>query len=835
MVALELQYHGDIEDREGSRTVARAGVIGIILGVIWISETAAAPTVVEDFENGGPCVSELARETSLGTIADDCMFYLDHGNPHVIVATSVSQVHGGSRSLEIANIPSNPPPGNYPWVTLGLSQDMISQLQTAVSSGASNIGFWVRSSGGASRIAVKVSSSGWGRGTVLYEGRTVVSSRWQYVSWYLPRSLGDSQISLDVFRFDFFNDSTAPLTIYIDDLQIDGDVTTTPPEAPTRLSASGGILSAHVTWDALTAGNISVLRLERSTAGGASFSVRATIPPHHTSFVDYAFPINGADVQYRLIALDSSGNLSDYSNLATTTVLPFDQSEELHARIENVVSAVSSEGSDFQTYFPWGYDQRDLDQFTSIDADYMYRGWFVWGCEAGGEDFTSATVFDLFAGAAAGPETVQENGGVFGGGVPLSAMCVNDVPIEGYQSMMPFWQGEKLTWSSTYPMQCLKGTCPGPSLIVHHAGAQMASGAASIVIDSATPAQYTSYDWWAITNMLRLKALELYEQGKRAWPDVLVGRIWSSRHVDFQTNVGNSFFLHGGCPGVNGDVEQLGNGAFLDADGNRITGSSCGSRSAPVAHLDNTITKFNYWHYVAYDDLNGMEKYTPGKPKFFALDIPSPIGDFVTLPLEDQINFFRTMVPEMQAAGFVFVFPVKEHQYSARTIGTLDTIRRQVSFYNAWRELYTNRTVLWCDQIECENAYPDSYTVRAEIVGAAESTNLGSGGISYILNDQDDPERRIAHLINHNYDGTTVVPQSGFTVAYDVPFTPVTVYMVSPDSSHVTDRVTLDYTFENGRVVVDVPELVYYGVVVVEGHARVLLPPAPTNLRFVTH
>lgn len=144
-----------------------------------------------------------------------------------------------------------------------------------------------------------------------------------------PYSLVDSGISTS----DYSDTSAVPSTTYYyvvkavdtsynesdysneDSATTPGD--TTPPAAPTNLSASAGDSTVSLDWDDNTEGDLDSYNVYRSTTQGSGYTSIAT-GVANSDYIDNTVT-NGTTYYYVVTAVDTSSNESAYSNEASTT------------------------------------------------------------------------------------------------------------------------------------------------------------------------------------------------------------------------------------------------------------------------------------------------------------------------------------------------------------------------------------------------------------------------------------------------------------------------------------------------------------------------------------
>ena len=109
---------------------------------------------------------------------------------------------------------------------------------------------------------------------------------------------------------------------------------------------------------------------------------------------------------------------------------------------------------------------------------------------------------------------------------------------------------------------------------------------------------------------------------------------------------------------------------------------------------------------------------------------------------------------------------------------------------------------------------------RADIDGLEQKQtgvmkNAGHAGLSYVVNDQPGPRRRIVHLFNHNFTDYKIVPQKGVALTIPSRHPVKEVFLVSPDLPEKTSRRPVAFTWRDGVLRCRI-DIAYYNVIVLE-------------------
>jgi hypothetical protein len=182
----------------------------------------------------------------------------------------------------------------------------------------------------------------------------------------------------------------------------------------------------------------------------------------------------------------------------------------------------------------------------------------------------------------------------------------------------------------------------------------------------------------------------------------------------------------------------------------------------------------------------------------------APLGLFIDWPttmmtnyenftVTEKMDYWRIYAAEAYANGLFMTFHLKTSligDATATSEGVLDFMRDYVKFYKK-NALY----------------YQPSQPLNLNITTTANNINTSllyqPGSSKYTL-----------HLVNHNYTiGTGMSKLTNITVTFPVDSTPKSVTIYSPDLATST---SLSFTYSNGKVIIQVNELTYYDLIVLD-------------------
>jgi hypothetical protein len=180
-------------------------------------------------------------------------------------------------------------------------------------------------------------------------------------------------------------------------------------------------------------------------------------------------------------------------------------------------------------------------------------------------------------------------------------------------------------------------------------------------------------------------------------------------------------------------------------------------------------------------------------PLVLFMDWPnSMINGYYNLPLAEKKDFWRIYAAEAYSCGLRFAFHLRSSmpaEPTASDSGILSFLADYSRFYQQNAGLYRNATnmgisVLTGDKINiaCNLAY------------------------------QQDKNRYILHLVNHNYNNQ-ILPQSSFTVSLNLDRSPSKITLISPDTS-ITQN--LSFTKSGNLLQINVDNIDFYDVLIIE-------------------
>jgi uncharacterized protein (TIGR03437 family) len=181
------------------------------------------------------------------------------------------------------------------------------------------------------------------------------------------------------------------------------------------------------------------------------------------------------------------------------------------------------------------------------------------------------------------------------------------------------------------------------------------------------------------------------------------------------------------------------------------------------------------------------ERIAPGVPVVLFIDWPTTVMDrYNALPLAERQDYWRMYAAEAYANGLFFAFHLKTTtgEPTATQAGVMPLFKSLAAFYRAHANYYHH------------------VTPSAAQVSVPENVMVA-------VSDQAQPQRRLVHLVNHNY-------QAGFVEQRDIPLAipsataPASVTLASPDQAQDS---SLTVTYSDGLVHVVVPSLLAYNVI----------------------
>jgi hypothetical protein len=181
----------------------------------------------------------------------------------------------------------------------------------------------------------------------------------------------------------------------------------------------------------------------------------------------------------------------------------------------------------------------------------------------------------------------------------------------------------------------------------------------------------------------------------------------------------------------------------------------------------------------------------PGAPVVLFIDWPTvPMTNYLNLPSSERQDYWRIFAAEAYANGLFFAFHLSDTigDPTADALGLIPLFQSLAAYYRAHGALYHHVT-------------PSSDTAVTSLSSAMTA-----------VADQTTPDRRLVHVVNHQYAGA-IVPQSNVIVTVPSARTPVAVALASPDQS--ADTLSVPFGYAGGQLTVTIPTLIAYDVVIV--------------------
>jgi len=767
---------------------------------------ALVPVPVEGFEE------ERAEGGWSGYFGDDAAHRQDPASNYLRPSRKGEPVKEGKSSLRVGPIPPVPPYtrgfGHY----FLYRRAPLERPQRAI-----NLGLFVHGTAGRPS-AIRLLYRAQGKKLWRTLDQDTSHRGWRWIAWPTLVDLGPRM----VVAFDFINNSTAPLTWYVDGISFNREMVTRPVAAPGGLRGKPLPLHVELAWKADPRADLHGYWLFRSAGKSGEFRFVAPIPAGTLTYTDWDLPLDGGSFTYRLLAVTGSGRTSPKSETVTVEVPAFQPDTKLRRRLEQVVTGVIAERCGPRTR--WG-NKRDLEEWQDLNPEINFRTWFCWGAYETGW-FPSGRLRDQpFKPNRRVVETVRNKGALFCAAVCCKYGNAMQVPLPPERSMAPYWTGFGVIRGPDRRHAFRDNTrlSRGLDLTVAHAVARLDAGADMLWFDMQP---FDPADQRTLRNRLKWEALQSFRKGRRDSPDVLIGSDiyhqafrWhpgrkDASCFDYRVEQGSKLFYEN-----RDEAPYWGNSLLRDGAGRLMNHRAAGR----AARLDASSTKINFCHgwlyYTGAGWTAGLYEKVADVPVLCFIDWANPTTDFAKVPARDQANFFRITAAELIACGFKFCFPVQAWDYNARKEGTYPVIRRLVHFYRRWADLYRDREIMWTRKptsVKRAHSFPDCLTVKVGIEGGGGvMRNAGHAGLSYVVNDQPGPRRRIVHLFNHNFSDYKIVPQKG--VALTIPSRhPVReVFLVSPDLPEKTSRRPVAFTWRDGVVRCRI-DIAYYNVIVLE-------------------
>ncbi len=185
------------------------------------------------------------------------------------------------------------------------------------------------------------------------------------------------------------------------------------------------------------------------------------------------------------------------------------------------------------------------------------------------------------------------------------------------------------------------------------------------------------------------------------------------------------------------------------------------------------------------------DAFAPGLPIVLFLDWPGTMMDrYNALPLTERRDFWRLYAAEAYANGLFFAFHLRTTtgEPTAEEAGVLELMEALARFYR-----------------EHEALYHDVAATSVTVEGPPDGTMLA-------VTEQQQPRRRIVHLVNHQYD-EGILAQTNLSVRIQSSDCPARVRLASPDQA--SDE-TLPVDCSDGWLSLVIPSLEAYDVLAIE-------------------
>ncbi len=193
----------------------------------------------------------------------------------------------------------------------------------------------------------------------------------------------------------------------------------------------------------------------------------------------------------------------------------------------------------------------------------------------------------------------------------------------------------------------------------------------------------------------------------------------------------------------------------------------------------------------AFVDLRNISaQFAPGAPVALFIDWPSTLMNrYNGLPASERQDYWRMYAAEAYANGVFFAFHMKTTtgEPTATQAGVMPLFQSLAAFYRAHASFYHGVT-------------PSPANAAVSVPGAMIA-----------VTDQAHPNRRLVHLVNHQYNAG-FIPQSNVTLTIDAAAAPSSVTLASPD---LTQDEPVPYSWAAGKLTVTLPRLVAYDIVAV--------------------
>jgi hypothetical protein len=187
---------------------------------------------------------------------------------------------------------------------------------------------------------------------------------------------------------------------------------------------------------------------------------------------------------------------------------------------------------------------------------------------------------------------------------------------------------------------------------------------------------------------------------------------------------------------------------------------------------------------------NISAQFAPGAPVALFIDWPTPLMNrYNALPASERQDYWRLYAAEAYANGVFFAFHLRTTtgEPTATQAGVMPLFQSLAAFYRAHASLYHGVT-------------PSTANATVSVPGAMIA-----------VSDQTQPNRRLVHIVNHQYNAGFIA-QSNVTVVVDAAAAPASVTLASPD---LAQDEAVPFSWSGGKLTVTLPGLVAYDIVAV--------------------
>lgn len=240
------------------------------------------------------------------------------------------------------------------------------------------------------------------------------------------------------------------------------------------------------------------------------------------------------------------------------------------------------------------------------------------------------------------------------------------------------------------------------------------------------------------------------------------------------------------------DFNSLGmynyNSDDYDGTGPYVFGKEANYVPVKSQHLDGAFSL-----QPIFQKLYNLNKQIAGDvPLVLFLDWPTAmISDYSSLPLPERIDFWRIYMAEAYAHGLKYTFHLKTSIPDDPTANSLDML----PFFKEYATFYRKNSSVFDD-----------------VVLVDHSMESNTNGIMMSMTKEKRSSLSYIHLVNHNYEGE-ILPQRDISIESEITERISSITLVSPD---VTSKESLVFTQVDNQLEIQVPELKYSAVLILE-------------------